>query len=254
LENRLAEIRKQRDALQIEGNMLAEESATLDKFETRFWEDYQDFSLKFRKLSQQHGKIKQKIRVQTNLLNRLKRTNVFDDAFHISYDGHFGTINGFRLGRLPSQPVDWTETNAGLGQVILLLHTVAKHANFAFSKCKLIPMGSFSKVGQLRPEDPAQLKEIYELYGSNDLSLGRLFWYRRFDSGLIWLLFCIKELGDHAAKFNDKFKNRYKIDKDVIGGVSVKVQFNRDTDWTKALKYMLTNLKFVLIWAATLHK
>jgi len=36
---------------------------------------------------------------------RLKRTNVFDDAFHIYYDGHFGTINGFRLGRLQSQPV-----------------------------------------------------------------------------------------------------------------------------------------------------
>jgi beclin 1 len=39
--------------------------------------------------------------------DRLKRTNVLDDAFHISHDGQFGTINSFRLGRLQSQPVEW---------------------------------------------------------------------------------------------------------------------------------------------------
>lgn len=40
-------------------------------------------------------------------LEALKRTNVHDDAFHIYYDGHFGTINSFRLGRLPCEPVCW---------------------------------------------------------------------------------------------------------------------------------------------------
>jgi beclin len=38
-------------------------------------------------------------------LDQLKKCNAFDDAFHIYYEGHFATINGFRLGRLPSQPV-----------------------------------------------------------------------------------------------------------------------------------------------------
>jgi beclin 1 len=33
------------------------------------------------------------------LLNQLKRTNVMNDAFYIWYDGPFGTINGFRLGK-----------------------------------------------------------------------------------------------------------------------------------------------------------
>ena len=65
---------------------------------------------------------------------RLKRTNVFDDAFHISYDGHFATINGFRLGRLPSQPVEWAETSAALGQVLLLLATMARHTGYKFQK------------------------------------------------------------------------------------------------------------------------
>jgi beclin 1 len=26
------------------------------------------------------------------------------DAYHIWYEGHFGTINGLRMGRLPSLP------------------------------------------------------------------------------------------------------------------------------------------------------
>ena len=31
--------------------------------------------------------------------------------------GAFATINGFRLGRLPTEQVSWPEINAGLGQV-----------------------------------------------------------------------------------------------------------------------------------------
>jgi beclin 1 len=38
-------------------------------------------------------------------LDRLKKTNVFNATFHIWHSGHFGTINNFRLGRLPSVPV-----------------------------------------------------------------------------------------------------------------------------------------------------
>ena len=32
-------------------------------------------------------------------LERLRRTNVYNDAFHIWHDGQFGTISGFRMGR-----------------------------------------------------------------------------------------------------------------------------------------------------------
>lgn len=38
-------------------------------------------------------------------LELLKRTNVLNDAFPIWHDGEFGTINNFRLGRLPKIPV-----------------------------------------------------------------------------------------------------------------------------------------------------
>jgi len=90
----------------------------------------------------------------------LKKTNLYNDAFHIWHDGHFGTINGFRLGDLPSRQVrslgvahspltdpawhlltatdrhfqvPWDEINAAWGQAVLLLYTIAKKLNFKFS-------------------------------------------------------------------------------------------------------------------------
>ena len=35
-------------------------------------------------------------------LQRLSRSSVLNDAFHIWFEGHFGCINGLRLGRLTS--------------------------------------------------------------------------------------------------------------------------------------------------------
>lgn len=137
----------------------------------------------------------------------MKRTNVFDDAFHISHDGHFATINGFRLGRLPAQPVEWAETSAALGQVLLLLATMARHTGYKFQKYRLMPMGSYSKMARLD-----DLSTTYELYGSNDLILGRLFWYRRFDTALVWLLACVHEFGEYAHACDQKFALKYPSD------------------------------------------
>jgi beclin 1 len=38
-------------------------------------------------------------------LEVLRRTSVYNDAFHIWHQGPFGTISHFRLGRLPNMPV-----------------------------------------------------------------------------------------------------------------------------------------------------
>ena len=59
-------------------------------------------------------------------LDRLRRTNVYNDAFHIWYEGPFATISGFRLGRTAACPVEWDEINAAWGQAVLLLHTLAQ--------------------------------------------------------------------------------------------------------------------------------
>lgn len=62
-------------------------------------------------------------------LERLKRSNVYNDVFRIWHDGPFGTISGFRLGKTADSPVDWPEINAAWGQATLLLHTMARVRN-----------------------------------------------------------------------------------------------------------------------------
>lgn len=175
-------------------------------------------------------------------IDKYKITDVYNDTFHIWHEGHFGTINGFRLGRLPSQPVDWNEINAAWGQATLLLYTIAKKCNFKFSTYRLLPIGSASKMERISD------RSTYELYGSSDISLGRLFWYRRFDYGMAAFLGCLKEMGEFVENQDKSFKLPYRIDKDKVGDMSIRIQFNNEETWTKALKYMLTNLKYLLVW------
>lgn len=56
-------------------------------------------------LQEERDAILAKTEVSQAHLELLKKTNVLNDAFPIWYDGEFGTINNFRLGRLPKIPV-----------------------------------------------------------------------------------------------------------------------------------------------------
>lgn len=83
-------------------------------------------------------------------LEKLKKTNVFNATFHIWHSGHFGTINNFRLGRLPSAPVDWSEINAAWGQTALLLASLARKINLTFERYRLVPYGNHSYIEVLK--------------------------------------------------------------------------------------------------------
>ncbi len=132
-----------------EVSSLESESARLSSLESSFWHEYSAYSLSSSELVEEQSCIQDLIRSSAESLDRLKRTNVFDDAFHISHDGHFATINGFRLGRLPSQPVEWAEISAALGQALLLLATMARQSDYKFQKC--VPRAFFfSKASAMR--------------------------------------------------------------------------------------------------------
>jgi len=218
------------------------EAEKIDQIEERYWQEFNKYQLELQEFKEDNDTIHTRKSNAKKELEKLKVTNIFNDTFHIWFDGHFGTINTFRLGRLPSQPVDWNEINAAWGQATLLLYTLASKLKFEFSIYELKPMGSCSRV------EKKSDKSIFELYGSSDISLGRLFWYRRFDNGMVAFLSCLKELGDFVESQDKNFKLHYLIDKDKINDMSIKIQFNNEETWTKALKYMLTNLKFLLAW------
>jgi beclin 1 len=92
---------------------------------------------------------------ETKLLHdNLRSMHCLNDVFFIWHAGKFGTINGFRLGKLTTVPVDWPEINAALGQAALLLATIAgmRGNDLVFSQYRLVPNGSFSKVVRLDNE------------------------------------------------------------------------------------------------------
>lgn len=57
-------------------------------------------------------------------------------------------------------------------------------------------------------------------------------------------------MSDYILTKDPSFDLPYLIDKDKVGGVSIKTHFSNDVIWTKALKHTLIDLKWVLGWVA----
>ena len=58
----------------------------------------------------------------------------------------------------------------------------------------------------------------------------------------------IQEFSDWIISQDSSFEVAYAIDQDKVANLTVRLQFNSDSKWTKALKFMLTNLKYCLNW------
>ncbi len=77
----------------------------------------------------------------------------------------------------------------------------------------------------------------------------------RLTNGLIQCqLGVVQEFADWIVTQDNSFEMAYAIDQDKVANMTIRLQFNSDSKWTKALKYMLTNLKYCLKWAITHQK
>jgi beclin 1 len=141
-----ADLRLELDDLRRERLGLEAESNDLDARESAYWDDFNDFKLALERHVDERDSLVVSVEQTGRQLERLRRTNVFNDAFHVWFDGPFGTVNGFRLGRLPNVAVEWDEINAAWGMTCLLLSTMANAVKLEFTQYTLQPMGSFSKV------------------------------------------------------------------------------------------------------------
>ena len=217
--------------------------------ERQFWVDHSAFQLQMRDFYEAQSQVETGYQRTLARLEKLKKTNVYNDAFHIWHDGHFGTINRFRLGRLPTVPVEWAEINAAWGQTLLLLHTMATKLGFLFQKYRLIPYGSNSRIERLPAPGTSRKREELPLFGSGSF---KRFWESKFDQAMVAFLHCLSQFMQHVESRDEHFKLPYSIKRDTIGdrsgNLSIKIHTNKEENWTKALKYMLTNLKWCLAW------
>ncbi|KAL8754564.1 MAG: hypothetical protein Q9199_004260 [Rusavskia elegans] len=233
----LLALEKEKAALDAEIASLEAESLALDAEEQDFWRSRNAFALTLSEFQNERDALNAAYDHDAQQLERLQRTNVYNDCFCISHDGHFGTINGLRLGRLPPpQNVDWPEINAALGTAALLLATVAQKLDVEFQGMRIKPMGSTSRIEKFehtgsssssqssstatitpiatvrssKNPSPSQsattggqqqprASTYLDLFSSGDLPLGanRII-HRRLDAGLVAFLDCIRQLGEYV--------------------------------------------------------
>lgn len=269
----LKKLEKEKAAVDEEIAQLEEEARALDIEEEKFWSERNAFAMKLAEFQNIRDSVNLQYDHDSQQLEKLQRTNVYNDTFCISHDGRFGTINGLRLGRLSNVPVDWPEINAAWGHTVLLLATVADRLGFKFDGYELQPMGSTSRIiryqyehsspsasrTSTRPARPPK-KSILELYSSGDMPLGLTFMHRKFDIAMEAFLECMRQLGAFVEKETARTSDTgrglslpYKIEGEKIGDVSIKLGIAQDDAWSRACKFTLTCCKFLLAHASNIN-
>jgi beclin len=176
------------------------------------------------------------------LLQKFLQLNPINDAFHIWFTGPFATINNFRLGRLMTVPIDWTEINSALGEAASAIFTVANKSEFQFRKYQIFPMGCFAKIS--RVEDRTN---VYQLFTDGAFSL---FPKRNFNVAMVGFLTCIAELGSHVMEQDPTLQLPYEIDAAEGKINSHPITLSADEEqWTRALKYLLSDVKWIIAWS-----
>lgn len=225
-----------------------EERARLEIQEERYWREYTKHRRELMTTEDDYRSLEFRIAYSQGQLEKLEKVNVFNVTFHIWHAGHFGTINNFRLGRLPSAQVDWSEINAAWGQTALLLSALARKVGLTFKRYRLVPFGNHSYIESLSDN-----KEL-PLYGTGGF---KFFWDTKFDAAMVAFLDCLTQFKEEIEKGDSGFCLPYKMEKGKIedsstgNSYSIKIQFNSEEQWTKALKFMLTNLKWGLAWVSS---
>ena len=229
---RITLLKRRKDIVRLENRIL--------EYELSFDRAMNQLMMKAKHKEEDEISILQTLSAKKKRLKILSAVNVCNVAFFLWTDGAFGTINTFRLGRTPSTLVDWNEINAAWGQTALLLATIAHKLGFTFTKYRIIPMGSNSKIAKAGQE-----RTSYDLshHGGRWLSGGR------FNTAMSAFLECVSELCNHATKQDRSFLLPHTIKGSKVDGYSIKLHGNSSVDWTRALKYMLSNLKWLLAWS-----
>ncbi len=248
LKSKLLDTENRRGKIATEMSVQRARETKLKGEEQTYWKDFNEHQQRMLVFKDDLIGVQYQLQYTTEQLVRLKKTNVLNCVFHIWHNGHFGTINGLRLGRLQTVPVEWAEINSAWGQTAFLLTTLARLSGVSFLRYKLVPYGNQSFLEEIEHK-----KRILPLHSSAGL---RLFTDSKFDSAMVAFLDCLEQLKLHIER-NSKphFVLPYTIEKDKIGdpgkeGFSVKTQFNSPEKWTKALKFVLTNLRWALTWVA----
>ncbi|GLE03785.1 hypothetical protein PINS_up012687 [Pythium insidiosum] len=241
LEENLDLMEKEREDIASRQSRLDDEATELLKEEVSLWHALNE--LEFAEHAFRDGRDSARARMEAidDTMATTRSENALLAMFSIGQAGPFGTINGFRMGQLPNDHVEWNEINAALGESAFLLVTLASVLEMEFSNFQIVPLGSNSKIIRV-----SSLRMEYALYGSDQDN----FVESHFNLGLGAWVTCLGQMMSHVETLDRTVRLPYKISKHSVGGYSVLFLKNKQAEWTKALRYALTNLKWLLTIAS----
>ncbi len=115
-----------------------------------------------------------------------------------------------------------------------------------FNKYQLVPYGSHSYIKNLADE------KNLPLYGTGGF---KMIFDTKFDQAMVAFLDCLLQFATEVQS-KGVFSLPYEMDKGKIRDnnsdqwYSIKLQFNSEDSWTKACRFMLTNLKWGLAFVS----
>uniref|UniRef100_A0A8C0CDH0 Atg6 BARA domain-containing protein n=1 Tax=Balaenoptera musculus TaxID=9771 RepID=A0A8C0CDH0_BALMU len=125
------------------------ETEMLDQQEKQYQKDYSKLKWQQLELHDELSSVEKRLWYAQIQWNQLEKTSVFNATFEIWHDGPLTTINNFRLGCLPTDPVCWNEINIAWGQTALLLLALSNTIGLEFQRYRLIPCGNHSYLKSL---------------------------------------------------------------------------------------------------------
>jgi len=178
--------------------ILNETRQELTHLEDNYWSYYALITQEREQSNLENLYLNKQLTYNNQFLKNIQNIYILNDVFHIWYYGHFGTINGLKLGRLPIIPTDWAEINSACGMLALLMTNMARELHYEFNNWVIYPMGNMSKIEYIK--DHTQ----YELYTDRD-SLYHILMAYRYDRAMLGILECISQLIQYISRLDSSF-------------------------------------------------
>jgi beclin len=240
LESKLRLAKSESESLNEELFKLQQTLSDLKKDEHSYWVEANRTEMDLLLFEEDHSEITQRLKVAEDELKYLSNINVLNELFYISTSNQFGTISGLRLGKLDSDQVSWDEINAGWGHCVLLLSTLFRIKGYASAQCYLYPLGNFSKIAQVH--DPDKKFELFITEPTFSKAVSKYNFAQELFLEVIYELSLLLEGEFPRLSLPVKIERNFF----TVNNVKIKLDASNKETWTRGLKYMLQDLKYLI--------
>lgn len=238
----LEHIKKKLDDIEIKYEKMKQEELEIQNSMREYWEEKKATEIRRKMINDKMLSLENSENLKARL-ELLRTSNVVNDSYYIDVIGHYSVINNLDLCKLKIYRVESHKINSALGFVSNLFIVLAKHLNCTFSE--YVPLVSGSTIKLLRLND----KTIVQIDKENEGLMAKLGFQK--STTMSGFLSCISEMVDKIKEYDRNFDIPHKINKETcsIDNICLKKGLNSpDEQFTKGFKYLLSNLKLILLW------